>query len=575
MTAEATKTKLIAIYTRKSNDENLGNNVTSLDSQKSCCRSYINIQQANGWQEYPEVFDDAAESGKSLQRPAIKRLLKCIAEGKVDGIIVYKLDRLTRNSKDFHYLLELFEKHNVAFISATESIDTKSPQGRLMTAIMVQFAQYDRELDQERSKDFHLSRAKKGLWCGGLPPLGYDSKDKLLVINEKEAELVRRIVGLYLQHQSTIKVAEELNRLGFRRKTYMTQKGKPYGGQPFDMDSVLRVLQRKVYIGFVRNERTKQEFPGQHTPIIEPAVFEQVQQLLASRNHRGGEVHYAANKYGFLLKGLIRCGECGNAITPYVRPKKGKVYLYYRCLEQNTGQGKKCAFTSIGARKLEEFIVEKLAALGWDRLFLEKVLTKAQKLAKQSIGPFEAEKRQLHEQYQRLEKQIQALLSVVKSGGASKEAAEELSKLEAAKTEITARIAQLEAIIAHRKQAVYDVDAVQGVFKRFALFINRIPVEMKVQIIRLMVEQVIVSNSQIEVRLHELPVGVLEKALDKRVVFGGGRLIGQQGAKTTLNKNCHREAVADFGQDWRGKHCILAASCEWRGRRDLNPRSLP
>lgn len=250
------KVKKIAIYTRKSNDENLGNNVTSLDSQKSCCRSYINIQQANGWQEYPEAFDDPAESGKSLRRPAMQRLLKTIAEGKVDGVIVYKLDRMTRNSKDFHYLLELFERHDVAFISATESIDTKSPQGRLMTAIMVQFAQYDRELDQERSKDFHLSRAKKGLWCGGLPPLGYDSKEKLLVVNEKEAELVRRMFALYLQHQSTIRVAEELNRLGFRTKSHLMKNGKPYGSRPFDMDTVLRVLQRKVYIGIIRNERT-------------------------------------------------------------------------------------------------------------------------------------------------------------------------------------------------------------------------------------------------------------------------------------------------------------------------------
>ena len=450
------KVKQIAIYTRKSNDENLGNNVTSLDSQKSCCRSYINIQQANGWQEYPEAFDDPAESGKSLNRPAIKRLLRTIAEGKIDGVIVYKLDRLTRNSKDFNYLLELFEKNDVAFVSATESIDTKSPQGRLMTAIMVQFAQYDRELDQERSKDFHLSRAKKGLWCGGLAPLGYDAKDKLLVVNEKEAEVVRRIFALYIQHQSTIRVAEELNRLGFRRKSYQTLTGKPYGGQTFDMDSVLRILQRKVYIGFVRNERTGQEFPGQHKPIIEPPLFEQVQKLIASRNHRGGEIHYAANKHGFLLKGLIRCGECGSAVVPYIRPKKDKTYLYYKCLGQNTGLGKKCAFTSIGARKLEEFIIEKLASIGWDRAFLEKVLTKAQKLAKASIGPLETEKRQLQEQLNSLQTGIQGLLGVVKAGGDSREAGKELQRLEAAKTEITARIAQIEALVAHRRAAVYD-----------------------------------------------------------------------------------------------------------------------
>ena len=191
--AGAKEPVLIAVYTRKSNDENLGGEVTSLDSQKAVCRSYIQIQKGNGWQEYPEVFDDPAESGKDLKRPAMRRLLQRIQEGKIRGVIVYKLDRMTRNSRDFHMLLELFEKHGVAFISATESIDTKSPQGRLMTAIMVQFAQYDRELDVERSKDFHLARASKGLWCGGLPPLGYDAKDKQLVLNEEGAALVRQI----------------------------------------------------------------------------------------------------------------------------------------------------------------------------------------------------------------------------------------------------------------------------------------------------------------------------------------------------------------------------------------------
>ncbi|NLO91974.1 MAG: hypothetical protein GX410_08320 [Elusimicrobia bacterium] len=323
-------------------------------------------------------------------------------------------------------------------------------------------------------------------------------------------------------------------------------------------------------MGFVRNERTKQEFPGQHTPIIEPAVFEQVQKLLASRNHRGGEVHYAANKYGFLLKGLIRCGECGNAITPYVRPKKDKVYLYYRCLEQNTGQGKKCAFTSIGARKLEEFIIEKLAALGWDRPFLEKIVTKTQKLSRASIGPLEAEKRQLQDQLNKIQTEIQGLLGVVKAGGNSQETGQELQRLGAARTEVTANIARIEAMVAHRKQAVYDVDAVQGVFKRFALFINKMPVEMKVQIIRLMVEKVVISNNQLEVKLHELPVGVIHNALSKSgagaggkaVVFRGDGFAKRQGAEKTTNKNCHRSSVAEFGQ-------------EWRGRRDLNPRSLP
>lgn len=283
---------------------------------------------------------------------------------------------------------------------------------------------------------------------------------------------------------------------------------------------------------------------------------------MASRNHRGGEVHYAANKYGFLLKGLVRCGECGSAVVPYVRPKKGKAYLYYRCIGQNTGQGKKCTFTSIGARKLEEFVVEKLAAIGWDRPFLEKVLGRAQKLANQSIAPLEAEKRQLQEHLTGLQGEIQGLLNMAKAGGNSQEIANELRRLEGSKAEITARIARIDAATSHRRQAIYDVDTVLVVFKRFALFINRIPVEMKVQIIRLMVEQVIVSASRIEVKMHELSVGGLRKALDKSVVLRREAFAERRGLNTPTKEKSHPNRVAFSEQNVRG-------------RRDLNPRSLP
>ncbi len=331
---EEQEIKLIAIYTRKSNDENLNGSVTSIDSQKSACRSYIQIQKDKGWREYDEPFDDPAESGKSLKRPAIQRLLERIQEGKINGVIVYKLDRLTRNSMDFHYLLELFEKHNVAFISATESIDTKSPQGRLMTAIMIQFAQYDRELDQERSKDFILARAKKGLWCGGIPPLGYDWKDKKLVVNDEEAIIVRLIFDLYLRHKSVIPVIEELNKLGFRRKSFKTADGRIMGGA-----SIIRILKRKVYIGIITNTRTEQDFPGQHKPIIANDVFEKAQELLKSHIRRAPEqLLHTTNKHNFRLKGLIRCGECGSAVCGYVRHKKnGRIYRYYKCLSKLNG----------------------------------------------------------------------------------------------------------------------------------------------------------------------------------------------------------------------------------------------
>lgn len=545
------KVKRIAIYTRKSNDENLTNAVTSIDSQKSCCRSYIEIQKVNGWEECAETFDDPAESGKSLKRPAIQRLLKRIGEGKIDGVIVYKLDRLTRNSKDFHGLLEMFEKHDVAFISSTESIDTKSPQGRLMTAIMVQFAQYDRELDVMRSQDFHLARARKGLWTGGLPPLGYEVKDKLLIVNEKEAELVNRIFNMYVKYQSTIRVATELNQLGFKRKLYKTEAGKPFGGKTFDMDSVLRILQRKVYIGYVRNSRTKQEFPGQQKPIVDPSMFKQVQELLASKNHRGGEVHYGVNKHGVLLKGLIGCGECGNAIVPTFRYKNGKTYLYYRCLAKSNGMPHKCAVAPLGARKFESYVVENLAALGWDRAFLAGIVAKAQEKAKSCITPLDKEKRVLEGQLKKIQGELRQLVTLVKAGSASNEVAEEIQRLEESKKDLNGRIGKIEAQASHSQKAVYDVDAIQGALQRFAANINKLPVDLQVKAIRTLVEKITVFKDRVTIKVYEVPVVEVHNTVDEKWVLGGCALPEQQEPKTQNKQNTHRIGVGELSKKWR------------------------
>jgi site-specific DNA recombinase len=504
----------IAIYARKSNDENLTGEVTSLDAQTNSCRGYIQIQREKGWKEYAELFQDPNESGGDLRRPAMKRLLKAVAEKRVHGVIVYKLDRLTRNRRDFDDLLELFERQNVALISATEAIDTKSPQGRLMVSMLMQFAQYSRELDQERSKDFHLARARKGLWCGGLPPLGYDAKDKLLVVNEEEARLVRRVFELYLKHKSTFAVAEELNRLGFQRKAYKTEKGRIFGGKGFDPDSVIRVLQRKVYVGVILNERTGLEFPGQQPPIVSKEVFEAAQALLRAHNRRDGTVAVGSNRHGFLLKGLIRCGRCQSAMVSYAQPKKDKVYCYYKCIAKVNGLPVKCSVGSLGARKIEEYLIEKLAAVGYDRVLLERVVAKVGELSRKQLGPLEEERREVAARVAALDQQSTNLLRLAAGEGASETAKKELRRLETAKGALEMRLGELEGKIRHRRQAVYDVDVIQAALQRFASFVYKIPVDLRVQLIGLVVKQVNVYSDRLRVELHELPIADLQRVLD-------------------------------------------------------------
>ncbi len=567
ITEEKNKIVQIAVYTRKSNDENLAGEVTSLDSQKGACRAYIAIQKEKGWREYTEAFDDPNESGKSLNRPAMRRLLNAVEEDKIQGVIVYKLDRLTRNSRDFHQLLELFEKHNVAFVSATESIDTKSPQGRLMTAIMVQFAQYDREMDVERSKDFHLARARKGLWSAGLPPLGYDFKDKQLVVNQEEAALVRRIFDLYLERRSVLRVAEELNRLGFRRKSYKLKDGRLVGGKPFDINSVIRILQRKVYIGIITNERTKQEFSGQHQPIIDPAVFEKAQEILKSHARREGQITYATNRHGFRLKGLTRCGECGSSVASVARPRGDKkVYLYYKCLAKQNGLPVGCVFTSIGAQKLEEYVIEKLAAVGWDRPLLERVVRKVNELSRGRVAPLEEEKRQLSGRLQGLRGEIGNLIGLAKAQGANQELTQELGRLDEAKRTLEARLHEIEAEIGRGRQVVYDADVIQGALQRFARFIYKLPIERQVQTIQLLVQQVTLFKDRVRVELHELPIPDLQRALDARIAQRGilERKFPIPRCSNGGSKIPHAERTG-----------VVELDKEWRGRRDLNPRSPP
>lgn len=509
---EEKKTVWVAIYTRKSGDENLVGAVTSIENQKDVCRNYIGIFQEKGWKEYPVPYDDPAESGKDLQRPAMQLLLEAVRGGRVQAVIVYKLDRLTRNSKDFHGLVDLFEKHEVGLVSATESLDTKSPQGRLMTYIMAQFAQYDRELDQERAKDFHLARAKKGLWCGGHPPLGYTSKDKKLIVNEEDAKLVRRIFDLYLEFRSPVRVTEELSRLGFCRPSYVTKKGRHYGGRPFDDYSVTRTLQQKIYVGKIVNNRTGMEFLSQYPSIIEPEVFEQVQKLM-EEHARHERTEYSTNKHDFLLKHLPRCDKCGSALVGYVRPKKNKVYRYYRCMANVSGVPVKCDFLSIPAEKLEEMVLSWLENVSWDRAALKLSVGEAEQHSKEKIAGLEAEKEDLDANLRRTRQQLKNLRANTKDCDYIDVIQKELARLETVEKELAAYIPKLEARITNLKTAGYDANSAQKAFQQVNRKLKDLPAPQQIKIIRTLVKGIKVWKDRVELDLNELSEADLKQCL--------------------------------------------------------------
>ena len=312
-----------AIYTRKSTDEGLEQDFNSLDAQREACEAYIKSQTNEGWSLVKGHYDDGAYSGGHLNRPAIQELLKEIKLNRVDVIVVYKVDRLTRSLADFAKLVELFDKHGVSFVSVTQAFNTTTSMGRLTLNVLLSFAQFEREVTAERIRDKIAASKKKGMWMGGPVPLGYDVSDKKLIINESEAAQVQKIFELYLSLDNVRELKTELDRLNIRTKRQTYRTGKEVGNCAFTRGRLYHLLKNPLYIGKVRHRGTS--YDGRHQGIISGDIWEAVQAKLEGRSNRGaGKI--SAN--GSLLTGLI-FDEKGRRLTPNHAVKGNRRYRYY------------------------------------------------------------------------------------------------------------------------------------------------------------------------------------------------------------------------------------------------------
>src|SRR5436309_1818619 len=276
------KTLRCAIYTRKSTEHGLKLEFNSLDAQRDACEAYIKSQASQGWRALPQHYDDPAYSGGNLDRPALQRLLKDVDAGRVDAIVVYKIDRLTRSLSDFAKLVEAFDARSISFVAVTQQFNTTTSMGRLTLNVLLSFAQFERELSSERVRDKVAASRRKGKWTGGTVPLGYDAKDKKLVVNKQEAETVRNIFKRYLEVRSFAKLVEDLDRKGIVTKRRNTKVRKYQGGIPFTYGPLAHFLKNRVYIGETGHKDNW--FPGEHAGIVDRKTFDQVQQLLKSKS---------------------------------------------------------------------------------------------------------------------------------------------------------------------------------------------------------------------------------------------------------------------------------------------------
>jgi DNA invertase Pin-like site-specific DNA recombinase len=303
-----------AVYTRKSSEEGLEQEFNSLDAQREACEAYVASQKAEGWVLLRDRYDDGGFSGGTLERPALKQLLADIEAGLVDVVVVYKIDRLSRSLMDFAKLVEVFDRCGVTFVSVTQSFNTTTSMGRLTLNILLSFAQFEREVIGERIRDKFAASRKRGMWMGGFVPLGYDVKDRKLVINEAEAALVRRIFERFIQLGSVTLVVRELQAEGRFTKR----------GRPFDKGIVYKLINNRVYVGEAVHKGMS--YPGEHDAIIDPDTFDKVQAILATNGYSRGAV--TRSRTPALLRGLIFT-EGGRAMTPASTKKGSRLYRYY------------------------------------------------------------------------------------------------------------------------------------------------------------------------------------------------------------------------------------------------------
>jgi site-specific DNA recombinase len=491
-TAESSITRC-AVYCRVSNDDGLSQAFTSLDAQRASGEAFIAARKDMGWVCIDEKFEDGGYSGGNMDRPALQRLLQMIEAGKVNAVVCYKLDRVTRSIRDFGKLADVFEKHNVALISVTQSIDTGTSMGRLMMHVLLSFAAFERELASERTRDKIAMSRQRGRWTGGRPPLGYDVVETTLVVNPAEAAIVQALYSKYLELGSLSKTIEWAQSKNITNKAWTTHAGHSKGGSAFFKSTLSQLLSNPIYIGKISHKG--KVYDGLHIGIIDPAVFARVQELLAENGACG--VSLKRNRYGGLLKGLISCGCCGGPMAHTITTKKsdsagaGTEYRYYACLKKQAHGSGRCKGRPVQAEQIESFVMEKVRSAFSDPALVTLVLDAARARSEARLRDLDARRIALAAEHASVKARV--------------DAGESASAFTRTLDEIERDMASLELEHAEVAASLIDRHTVQRGLKQFdAVWASLAPSE-KARILALTVKQVRFDAvaGTVEIDVHE------------------------------------------------------------------------
>lgn len=480
------------LYVRVSSQNQLKGDYNSLETQREKLEAYCKSQE--GYQIY-KVYVDGAYSADSLDRPALQEMLSDIRQKQIKCVLAYKIDRLTRSVKDFHNLMDIFDEYSVTFVSTTQNIDTNTPTGRLMRNILLDFAQFEREMTADRTRDKMHQRAEKGMWNGGCVPFGYKAEDKKLVPDPVESRILQFMFQQYAKMPSVAQLRESLGAKGYKNR----------GGKVWGKTTIKAILSNPVYVGKIRFGNMVYE--GGHEPLVEEPIFNMVQKMEARRVHV-----YGKHERTYLLKGLLKCPLCGSQMTPHYTQKKkqdGTRYAvhYYTCTKTLKHGVKICHMRSLNADLIEGDVVKHLAELSHDKEFVESTLDKANRKLSAKSAVYQKEAHSLQGRIKQIEGKISSIIHAVGNGTLTgKHVKTEIEGLEESKAKLDAELEEVQRNVNQNYVAEFDLKIVMQSLRTFAEGFENLTTGGKVESIQNLLKSVTVHADHKVLEVFEMPV---------------------------------------------------------------------
>jgi site-specific DNA recombinase len=520
----------IALYTRVSTDLQASRDEGSLETQEARLRAAVSAAHEPG--EVRMVFREEGESGKSLDRPQLQRLLSAIRAREIDMVMVTRVDRLSRSLLDFFEMHRLMEEHGVKFHSLNEHFDTSSPVGAAMLKLVLVFAELERAQTAERTKVAMRARAERGLWNGGAPPLGYDSqRNGHLLVNEVEAELVRLIFSKYVELRSTYKLARWLNERGHRQKSFASRRKGSTGGKLFSISVLQIMLSNRLYRGEIAYKGNA--FPGQHPAIIDEDLFERVQRIISDNTKSRGPVRRRST-YAYLLTGTVQCA-CGYALSPSASGTRGTSYHYYRCVGVQKHAEHVCEVKQVRADAADAAVMAVVREAAQDPRLLEEAVAEANRLASTHVTPLRERVASLRRDLSRTEHEAEATLDALMAAGVgnSATAKRRLEETEDRAKQLRSALAEAEAELATREAEHLDTEIIIATLRAFDEVFDHLTLDEKREFLRLMLKRVVVSKDEVVIELYEG-----RRASAVLAAFASGRAAKNANTPDLVDREC-------------------------------------